>query len=179
MAESNQVSENIKTSSGAVMNQPGNIPVLPSFHNIKVDIQKPAEPKTSFEEEKSQISNVDTDINAIKAAIQTYGLEMKTQGRMFEFALFNDREVGLQNGKLIFKLENELQKSQLFEKKADFIDFLREKFRFNFAIEAEILKASETVKNLLYTPSDKYKFMVEKYPLLDELKKRLGLELEH
>jgi DNA polymerase III subunit gamma/tau len=150
---------------------------LPSLHNIKTEVPKVEESKQETSSETHAVSKA-IDKNELKNAIQAYALDMRVKDRMFEYVLFNERDVDFDNGKLTFKLENELQKTQLMEYKPVFIDYLRNKFGSNFTIDAEIIAVVADTKKLLYTPTDKYKFMAEKFPELEELKKKLGLELE-
>ncbi len=140
---------------------------------------KPVEDKLNEKaENQATIPIKNIGVDEIKIAVQVYADTMKALDRMFEFALFNEREVQLENGKLIFTLENEIQKSQLNAYKAAFIKYLKDEFDSNFTLDAEIATNNNETKKLLYTPTDKYNFLADKYPVLDELKKRLGLVLE-
>ena len=132
---------------------------------------KPVEDKLNEKaENQATIPIKNIGVDEIKIAVQVYADTMKALDRMFEFALFNEREVQLENGKLIFTLENEIQKSQLNAYKAAFIKYLKDEFDSNFTLDAEIATNNNETKKLLYTPTDKYNFLADKYPVLDELK---------
>ena len=96
---------------------------------------------------------------------------------MMDFVIFNERQIITEANKIIIKIDNEVQQQQLQQMRFGLIDFLREHTGNNYAIESEILKSAEQKKRL-YTSSDKYQFLVEKYPALEELKRKLGLEID-
>lgn len=74
-------------------------------------------------------------------------------------------------------LDNKAQDMTFSERKADLLDFLRQELR-NELIRFGISLDPTENEAKPYTAEDKYKAMVEKNPLLRELKDKLDLELE-
>lgn len=153
--------------------------VLPSLQNIKVErLQKGADESHNYNINEEQTIAKKVAIEELKDAIQAYANQAKAHDRMFEFVLFNEREIRYSDQSIVFLLQNEVQQAQLNDYKGQFVNYLKAKFEINFTIGSEMLESTLESKKLLYTPTDKYKFLAEKYPVLEELKKRLGLELE-
>lgn len=90
-----------------------------------------------------------------------------------------DREYDLVEESIILKLENQLLLDQLNKAKGDLVEFLREKLNnSNITIYADVIEIAEQ-KKTMYSNSDKFKFLAEKYPIIEELKKKLGLEFDY
>jgi DNA polymerase-3 subunit gamma/tau len=49
---------------------------------------------------------------------------------------------------------------------------------YSIDIVLDVIVQEQGEKKLLYTQSDKYDFLVQKHPLLGELKQKLGLDHE-
>jgi DNA polymerase-3 subunit gamma/tau len=82
------------------------------------------------------------------------------------------------NFHLVFPIENKVQLNQIEVIKVDLVNYLREHL-VNYAITfATPVKKNESKKHI-YTDEERYKAMVEKNPLLEELRKKLDLDLNH
>lgn len=76
------------------------------------------------------------------------------------------------------KLTNTVQQPILEGIRTELVQYLRGKLSHNqISLEAELIKLEE--KDLIYTASEKFNFLVEKYPALKELKNALGLDTDH
>jgi len=74
------------------------------------------------------------------------------------------------------KLDNKAQEHELTDLKVELLGYLRQKLNnYNVDIKTYIEKDSE--EKGVYTPADKYKKLAAKNPLIEELKKKLDLDL--
>ena len=96
---------------------------------------------------------------------------------MNHYIIFANRKITLHPDlKVTFEVDNQLQLDLLKELRAEFLDYLRKKLSNNqIQVEATITQTES--RALLYTNSDKYNYLVEQYPMLEEFRKRFGLEL--
>jgi len=76
--------------------------------------------------------------------------------------------------------ENEVQMQQFNENiKLELLNTLRTKLKNHLIdIELDMVEQEKNDKKMLYTQSDKYNFLVEKHPVISELKQRFGLDHE-
>ncbi|WP_214228687.1 hypothetical protein [Pedobacter sp. B4-66] len=73
-------------------------------------------------------------------------------------------------------VEHKLQEALLQEEMIDFLNFLRPNLRnFNLSIKAK--QVERTVVNRLYTNKEKYEYLIEKNPKLEEMRKRFNLDV--
>jgi DNA polymerase-3 subunit gamma/tau len=91
-----------------------------------------------------------------------------------------DRPIELIDTVAHMKVENEVQVQHFNEQlRMEVLGTLRERLQ-NYAIDIvlDVTVQENGDKKLLYTQSDKYDFLVQKHPLLGELKQKLGLDHE-
>jgi len=74
-------------------------------------------------------------------------------------------------------IENKIQENQLQEARIDLMNYLRTELQ-NFQLDLVTKIVENTEKKRLYTSSEKYQYMVEKNPKLEEFKNRFNLDLE-
>jgi len=76
--------------------------------------------------------------------------------------------------------ENEVQMQQFNENiRLELLTTLRTKLKNHLIdIELDLIEQEKSDKKMLYTQSDKYNFLVEKHPVISELKQRFGLDHE-
>ncbi len=82
----------------------------------------------------------------------------------------------LPNYLIEISLENGLQESLLQQSKVELVNFLRKRLN-NFHIQITANKKEIKLENKLYTATEKYKYLVEKNPMLDDLRKTFNLDL--
>lgn len=106
-----------------------------------------------------------------------YTNKFKEEGRKSE-SIILDREVHFLNDTTIkIVLDNFVQMDQLNAFKPDLLEYLRTKIdNSGLNLEAEISQEQEV--KMIYTSNDKFKYLSEKYPLLEEMKKRFGLDTD-
>ncbi|MFN3405549.1 MAG: DNA polymerase III subunit gamma/tau [Cytophagaceae bacterium] len=136
------------------------------------------------EEKKTPDLNVDVPVpgtadktvtaEQLKRIWLDYAQRLKNEKKMNEFFVL-DREFQLENTTIKLKLDNLIQKDVLDNFRNTLLEYLRKTTgNFSLSIDAEI-KAQEEVK-LRYTPNEKYTYLAEKYPIVEDIKKRFGLE---
>lgn len=76
---------------------------------------------------------------------------------------------------IIMHLLSTVQETLLSNFKSDLIAYLRTNLKNNTILVAGELKESEE-KQMLYTPRDKFEYLLEKNPLLKAMRERLGLD---
>ncbi|MEY3854058.1 MAG: DNA-directed polymerase [Bacteroidota bacterium] len=91
-----------------------------------------------------------------------------------------DRPIDLQGNMIHIKVENEVQVQQFNESiRLEILQALRTSMEnFNLDIELDVMPQESSDKKMLYTQSDKYDFLVAKYPILAEMKQKFGLDHE-
>jgi DNA polymerase-3 subunit gamma/tau len=103
--------------------------------------------------------------------------QKKQEGKMSEFMIL-DRPIQLNDKLEIWLyLENPVQLSQFDAIRGDFLTDLRRRLgnnRVNVRLEVKEQQGGRK----LYTSQDKFSYLSEKYPILPELKKRLGLDTD-
>lgn len=73
-------------------------------------------------------------------------------------------------------ITNMAQESILQNELVDFLNFLRTRLK-NFDVGIVTKKVENKIENRLYTPMEKYHYLVEKNPKLEDLRKRFNLDL--
>lgn len=91
-----------------------------------------------------------------------------------------DRPIDLQGNMIHIKVENEVQVQQFNESlRLEILQALRTSMEnFNLDIELDVMPQESSDKKMIYTQSDKYDFLVAKYPILAEMKQKFGLDHE-
>ncbi len=88
-----------------------------------------------------------------------------------------DRAFELRETTVLLPLDNDLQQEKLTEIKGELLVFLRSRFD-EPRLEVAARVAPQDVKRMPYTPLEKLEYMMDKNPLLKELKQRLGLDAD-
>ena len=81
----------------------------------------------------------------------------------------------IKENNIIIQLLSTVQESMLNNFKSDLITHLREKLKNNSILVVGELREQEE-KQMLYTPRDKFEYLLEKNPVLKKLRDRLGLD---
>ena len=94
------------------------------------------------------------------------------------FTTLNQRSPELKaHFKLIFPIENKVQLNQIDMIKVDLVNYLRKHLN-NYALTFDTPIKKLSSKKHIYTDEEKYKAMVEKYPILEKLREGLDLDLD-
>jgi DNA polymerase-3 subunit gamma/tau len=91
-----------------------------------------------------------------------------------------NKELLLENGFLIrIKVENVILLEQIKAVQGEIINYLRKELQNrSLTLEAELMKPEEMSKSL-YTPQEKFAFLLEKYPIIADMRQRFGMEVEY
>jgi DNA polymerase-3 subunit gamma/tau len=155
---------------------------LPSLSDIKAKVQSPvmASQPTAVVEEEEPEALTGTSVQPVNQfEFETIWNQLKDQkkaeGKMSEYMILN-RPVQITPANVIeLAVENHVQIEQFNSFRAEFLAALRNRLRNNrINVKIEVNTQEEGVK--LYTSIDKYNYLAERYPILPEIKKRLGLD---
>ena len=81
-----------------------------------------------------------------------------------------------ENNEIEFTLSNNLMKDQLKQEKVKILKYIRENLN-NYSIQLKIIVNEKEEKKFAYTPLEKYNKLLEKNPMLKQLKDTFQLEL--
>lgn len=103
----------------------------------------------------------------------------KTANLINKYVMMN-RPIQVIENSIHISFENEVQMQQFSENiKLELLTNLRTKLKNHLIdIELDLVEQEKSEKKILYTQSDKYNFLVEKHPVISELKQRFGLDHE-
>jgi DNA polymerase-3 subunit gamma/tau len=103
----------------------------------------------------------------------------KTANLINKYVMMN-RPIHVIGNSIHISFENEVQMQQFNENiKLELLSTLRTKLKNHLIdIELDLVEQEKSDKKMLYTQSDKYNFLVEKHPVISELKQRFGLDHE-
>ncbi|MNL64464.1 hypothetical protein D3C87_1886810 [compost metagenome] len=73
-------------------------------------------------------------------------------------------------------VEHKLQEDLLQDEMIDLMNFLRPRLK-NFSIYIKSKQVVKEVVNRLYTSTEKYQYLVEKNPKLEEMRRRFNLDV--
>lgn len=105
--------------------------------------------------------------------------EKKAQNKINDYIILNNRKLELDGNTIKFSVENAFQLDYLNVFRTEIIDFLRAKTdSSNLNLEYWIEKKVENERKA-YTPTEKYQYLLAKFPTLGELRNKLGLDLEY
>lgn len=116
---------------------------------------------------------------ALLLAWRTYANEHVSEGlrSLYATLIAEEPTFDANNDTIRFKIHNTVQERDLNEIRTDLMDFLRKTLRNTFLqLQVERVQEEEVKKEFL-SEREKYNRLVAKNPLLDELRKRLDLDL--
>jgi DNA polymerase-3 subunit gamma/tau len=149
---------------------------LPKFDTLKKAVNDDSKKQGDIKEATQTYGNKPFSFEEVKKHWLSFAANLKNEGRKSEYIIM-DREISLDKNTIKVKLDNLVQADQLDSFKTDALEYLRKKLdNNNLTLEADVSE-SESVKKI-YTQDEKYKYLAEKYPFLDDMKKRFGLETD-
>ncbi len=123
-------------------------------------------------------NNSDITFDTIKSAIFAYAEIKQQQGSRQLSITLTTSILAFKNNIITITINNETQRELLQNVKQDFLDELRKNLKTNL-IGLEIAITKNEIQTKAYKPADIFKSMIEKNPLLLELKKRFDLEIDY
>ena len=107
---------------------------------------------------------------------QVYTQKAKTNDKIHLYTLMNNTPL-IEGTEITVLVENLALESTLQDEKVDLLNFLRTVLR-NFDLQIVIKKGEITHAKRIYTNKDKYSYLAEKNPKLDQFRQRFNLDLQ-
>jgi DNA polymerase-3 subunit gamma/tau len=149
------------------------IPSLTSLENIASGIDD-NEPKYVFGEDKESFTEQE-----FMSAWKEYAKKAMDEHKINFYTLLSSNDPVLEEQtKVTVLIENLAQESILQNELVDFLNFLRTKLK-NFDISIATRKVERKLENRLYTSTEKYQYLAEKNPALEDLRKKFNLDINH
>lgn len=106
--------------------------------------------------------------------------EFQSANLINKYVMMN-RPIELIGSIIHMKVENEVQVQQFNENvRLEVVGKIRERLQnHSIDIALDVTATEKSDKKMLYTQSDKYEFLANKYPLLSEMRQKLGLDHEY
>lgn len=147
------------------------IPSLTAMTNASGEIETD-EPKYVFGEDKEPFTE-----EQLIVLWKEYTQKVKEDNKInFYTILTTNDPVLTKPNEITVLITNMAQESILQNELVDFLNFLRTRLK-NFDVGIVTKKVENKIENRLYTPMEKYHYLVEKNPKLDDLRKRFNLDL--
>jgi DNA polymerase III subunit gamma/tau len=170
--------EEIKPVDSLSKPQPKITTKIPKLSDLKTEVKTTVVKEEQVSEPSQNYTNRKFSFDEVKEHWHTFSSNMKKEGKKSEYVIL-DREISLMDDGCTIKiqLDNIVQQDQLNTFKTSLLDFLRKKLQNN-QLMLEVVIVEQEGKRRMYTSDEKYKYLAEKYPLVEELKKRFGLETD-
>jgi DNA polymerase III subunit gamma/tau len=104
--------------------------------------------------------------------------DLEDRKKFSEYVILN-RSFTLDGTTIHIEVDNEIQVDLLtISLRTEVLSFLRKELQ-NSTIHLEVVVSKEEAKTMIYTQADKFKFMAEKNPAMNDLKNILGLDYDY
>jgi DNA polymerase-3 subunit gamma/tau len=114
----------------------------------------------------------------LRSVWQQLADERRAQDKMSDYMVLNRPVEADANHVITLTLENPVQVVQFNDFRAEFTAELRRRTgHAGLLVQPEVATAAPTGRKL-YTSNDKFAYLAEKYPALQEMKQRLGLDAD-
>ena len=124
--------------------------------------------------------NKEFTLESLTELWQQIAAEFQEANLINKFVMMN-RPIELIDSIIHIKVENEVQIQQFNENvRLEVLGKIREGLQnYSVDIALDLMISEKSDKKMLYTQSDKYDFLVQKHPILSEMKQKLGLDHEY
>ena len=162
----------------------GTLPGLPSLAGIKQQVaQQTTAARAAAAEAAAQESGPVAGLSPVDAAVllrawEEIKEEKRAQERMSEYFVL-DRPVTADERHVIqLVVDNPIQEDQFNGFRAEFLADLRRRTGYpRLAVQVAVAQPAPTARKL-YTSTDKFEYLADKFPMLREMKQRLGLDAD-
>jgi len=158
---------------------------IPSIGQLKETINKPAEETVSKNTsvqtaEETAASQQAFTLEQLTSVWNAFAENLKSKGKINEHMVLTSTVLDLQpDFSIHITIGNEVQMDQLEGIKIELLSHLRHSLKNNtLRLQAKI-GAVATKEKKFFTDDDKLKFLTEHYPVVAELRKKLGLEINY
>ncbi|MET3112485.1 DNA polymerase-3 subunit gamma/tau [Pedobacter sp. CG_S7] len=146
------------------------IPSLTALENVAAGVEN-KEPKYIDGSEKDAFT-----FEKLMEWWNIYAHKAKDDGKINIFTLLTSNDPILENEEITILIENKIQESILQDEQVYFLNFLRAQLN-NFNLNIITRKVERELKNRLYTSIEKYQYLVQKNPQLEEMRKQFNLDV--
>lgn len=166
----------LSSSVGSIKIQPSNKKSIASLIPSLTDLERIAEadedkgPKYISGNEKQEFTAVQ-----FLELWKVYTQKANDDHKIHLFTLMNNDPI-IDGTEITVLVENSALESTLNTEKVDLLNFLRSGLK-NFDIQITVKKAENLGKKRIYTNKDKYSYMVDKNPQLEEMRRRFNLDI--
>lgn len=103
-------------------------------------------------------------------------IKAKNEDKINLFTLLSSNKPLIEGTEITILVENLALEGTFHDEKIDLLNFLRASLK-NFDLQIQAKRIASKQSNRIYTNKDKYNYMVEKNPQLEELRRRFNLDL--
>jgi DNA polymerase-3 subunit gamma/tau len=147
--------------------------LIPNLNNLNATTKKEEEKPDYVTGDSKEPFSEDTFLKLWN----DYAAKAKESSKLNLFTLMTSNPPRLLDDfKIEVSIENKIQENQLTAEKIDLLNYLRIQLR-NFSVDIITKQVEQTEKKRLYTSSEKYEYMIEKNPKLEEFRRRFNLEI--
>jgi DNA polymerase III subunit gamma/tau len=132
---------------------------------------------SAVQEPTSQVDKPFT-VDELQLAWDKLIKDLENRKKFSEYVILN-RSFTLNGTTIHIEVDNEIQVDLLtISLRTEVLSFLRKELQ-NSTIHLEVVVSKEEAKTMIYTQADKFKFMAEKNPALNDLRSVLGLDYDY
>lgn len=132
------------------------------------DTPQPIAPKEAKPLDREQVIRVWEEL----------ALRKDKEGKINEHLVLHNRALDIGTDVIRFTVDNAFQADYLSVFKAELTEYLREQLDHPTVYVEYSIEKRESKVNKAYTSTEKYQYLVQKYPALSELKQKLGLDID-
>jgi len=154
---------------------------LPGLRDVGTPTLAPQpKPETRNQEPETQPTGPLPPIDpaVLQKAWQQLADERRAQDKMSEYTVLNCAVSANEAHVITLSVDNVVQVNQFNDFRAEFMAELRRRTGHpGLTVQTEVVAAAPTARKL-YTSNDKFAYLAEKYPALQEMRQRLGLDAD-
>jgi len=147
---------------------------LPSIKELKSQVSEVLVAESSPETSKPKRAEP-FDKKDLLRYWQEFAENRRKEGKQQEILILSQDPVIVDELTVQIKLNSSVQLDTVDRLKSDLLPFLRDKLK-NDGLRLEAELEMDESKRVMYTPSEKFKYLAEKHPALKVLQERLGLD---
>ncbi|MBC6612718.1 DNA polymerase III subunit gamma/tau [Hymenobacter sp. BT507] len=158
------------------------VPSLPSLSALKAKVAQQAsttKADPTLDVEPTAVDGLPpVDAEVLHRVWNEIKEERKAQERMSEYMVLNRPVQANERHVIELIVDNPVQVDQFNEFRAELLTELRRRTGYpRLTVQVSVAPQAQTARKL-YTSSDKFEYLAEKFPMLHEMKQRLGLDTD-
>jgi len=114
----------------------------------------------------------------VEQAWMELAVRKEKEGKINEHLVLNNRVLEIDGEIIRFTVDNAFQADYLAVFKGELVEHLRGKLDHPTVYVEYTIEKKESKVVKAYTPTEKYQYLVQKYPALSDLRQKLGLDLD-